>query len=46
MLLDKLYDKRWFFWAISIIVIVGLSLASYMEWVNIQIETENYLLVV
>ena len=43
MLKHKIFAERWFIWSLVVIVVSGLSLISYLRWVEIEISAENIL---
>jgi len=43
MLFRQIYPRRWFVWTLVFSITIGLGLAGYIQWVTIQIDTENTL---
>jgi len=43
MLLKTIVPKRWFIWTLVLMVVVGLGLFGYLQWVNLQIDAESFL---
>jgi len=44
MLLEKINGHRYFIWTIVFLIVSGVALISYLSWVNIELETQNLLL--
>ncbi|MEK7630618.1 MAG: hypothetical protein AAB417_01115 [Patescibacteria group bacterium] len=38
--MDSMIRDRWFFWAVSLIVIVGFSLWGYIQYTILEIDNE------
>jgi hypothetical protein len=41
MFSKKITNERWFMWTLVFLVGSGFSLISYLQWVNLEINTEN-----
>lgn len=46
MLAKVLLPNRWFIWALVFICATGFALIAYTQWVNLELQTYNDLLVV
>jgi hypothetical protein len=46
MLFKKILPNRWFVWTLVFLFVVGVSLISYLQWVNLDLYTNNTLLLV
>lgn len=46
MLFRKILPNRWFIWTLAFLVVAGISLISYLQWVNLDMAASNLLIIV
>ncbi|MBI4053765.1 MAG: hypothetical protein HY397_00370 [Candidatus Doudnabacteria bacterium] len=45
MLFTTIHPDRWFIWTVVFLFVIGVSLISYIQWVNIEFDTVNSLMI-
>ena len=45
MLFKKILPERWFVWTLVFLFVVGVGMISYLQWVNLELETTNTLII-